>query len=70
MASSSRLSPRDVLLLTGRYKQDAHDPRVVLLAYVNFYDEWGGGVETEIKEDKQGLNTSKRNRNASKHSRS
>jgi hypothetical protein len=58
----STLSPRDVLLLTGRYEQDVHDPKAVLLAYVNFYDERGGGVETEIKEDKQGLNTSKRNK--------
>jgi hypothetical protein len=58
----SSLSPRDVLLLTGRYEQDAHDPRTVLLAYVNFYDQRGGGVETEIKADKQGLNTGKRNK--------
>ena len=27
-----------------------------------FYDQRGGGVETEIKEDKQGLGTSKRNK--------
>lgn len=58
----SSLSPKDVLLLTGRYEQDADDPRAVLLAYVNFYDERGGGVETEIKEDKQGLKTGKRNK--------
>ena len=34
----------------------------VLLAYVYFYDERGGGVETEIKEDKQGLGMTKRNK--------
>jgi hypothetical protein len=34
----------------------------VLLTYVYFYDLRGGGVETEIKEDKQGLNTLKRNK--------
>ena len=33
-----------------------------MLAYVYFYDQRGGGVETEIKEDKQGLGTSKRNK--------
>ena len=58
----SCLSPRDVLLLTGGYEQEIQDPKAVLLAYVNFYDERGGGVEIEIKEDKQGLATSKRNK--------
>ena len=58
----STLSPQDVLLLTGGYEQEADDPKMVLLAYVNFYDERGGGVEIEIKEDKQGLSTSKRNK--------
>jgi hypothetical protein len=58
----STLSPKDVLLLTGGYKQEAADPKAVLLAYVNFYDERGGGVEIEIKEDKQGLATTKRNK--------
>ena len=58
----STLSPKDVLLLTGRYEQEVDDPKAVLLAYVNFYDLRGGGVEIEIKEDKQGLATSKRNK--------
>jgi hypothetical protein len=58
----STLSPQAVLLLTGGYEQEAEDPKAVLLAYVNFYDERGGGVEIEIKEDKQGLSTSKRNK--------
>jgi len=58
----STLSPKDVLLLTGGYEQEVDDPKAVLLAYVNFYDERGGGVEIEIKEDKQGLGTSKRNK--------
>jgi hypothetical protein len=38
------------------------DPLAVLLAYVYFYDLRGGGVETEIKEDKQGLGITKRNK--------
>lgn len=58
----STLAPREVLLLTGGYEQEVDDPKAVLLAYVNFYDERGGGVEIEIKEDKQGLATSKRNK--------
>jgi hypothetical protein len=58
----STLSPKEVLLLTGGYEQEVDDPKAVLLAYVNFYDQRGGGVEIEIKEDKQGLATSKRNK--------
>lgn len=58
----STLMPKDVLLLTGGYQQEVDDPNTVLLAYVNFYDQRGGGVEIEIKEDKQGLGTSKRNK--------
>jgi hypothetical protein len=38
------------------------DPVAVLLAYVYFYDPRGGGVETEFKEDKQGLGINKRNK--------
>lgn len=55
----STLSAQDVLLLTGGYEQEIDNPKAVLLAYVNFY---GGGVEIEIKEDKQGLGTGKRNK--------
>jgi hypothetical protein len=58
----STLSPKEVLLLTGGYEQEVNDPKAVLLAYVNFYDQRGGSVEIEIKEDKQGLGTSKRNK--------
>jgi hypothetical protein len=58
----STLSPQEVLLLTGGYEQEVNDPKAVLLAYVHFYDQRGGGVEIEIKEDKQGLGASKRNK--------
>jgi len=58
----STLAPNHVLRLTGGYEQEANDPKAVLLAYVNFYDQRGGGVEIEIKEDKQGLATTKRNK--------
>ena len=58
----STLSPQDVLELTGQAPAKVSDPLAVLLAYVYFYDQRGGGVETEIKEDKQGLGSSKRNK--------
>jgi hypothetical protein len=58
----SSLSPQDVLALMGQPIVNASEPLAVLLAYVYFYDLRGGGVETEIKEDKQGLGTSKRNK--------
>jgi hypothetical protein len=34
----------------------------VLLAYVTFYDQRGGGIETSLKGDKQGLGLTKRNK--------
>jgi hypothetical protein len=58
----STLSPRDVLWLTGQSIQDEDDPQAVVSAYVHFYDQRGGGVEIEIKEDKQGLATPRRNK--------
>lgn len=58
----STLSVQDVLELTDQAAEQAQDPTAVLLAYVQFYDQRGGGVEVEIKEDKQGLGTTKRNK--------
>ena len=58
----STLSPEQVLVLTGQPAERRHDPQAVLLAYVYFYDLRGGGVETEIKEDKHGLGTAHRNK--------
>src|SRR5512133_1333381 len=58
----SNLEPQDVLWLTGGFAQDQEKEEPVLLAYVHFYDQRGGGIEIEIKEDKQGLNTTKRNK--------
>ena len=51
-----------MLRLTGGYVSDQENPQAVLLAYVHFYDQRGGGVETAIKADKQGLGTAKRNK--------
>lgn len=56
------LSPQDVILLTRQPLDRVNDPTAVLLAYVYFYDQRGGEVETEIKEDKQGLGVTKRNK--------
>jgi hypothetical protein len=58
----STLSPADALRLTGESSARLSDPAAVLLAYVYFYDQRGGGVEIEIKEDKQGLGSRKRNK--------
>ena len=52
----STLEPVDVLALTGQ------DADALLLAYVYFYDQRGGGVETALKDDKQGLGITKRNK--------
>lgn len=58
----STLDPWDVLLLTGQPRAHINDPQAVLLAYAYFYDQRGGGVETSIRGDKQGLGMSKRNK--------
>jgi len=58
----STLAPRDVILLTGQPLDRVSDPAAVLLAYVYFYDQRGGGCETANKGDKQGLGLTKRNK--------
>jgi hypothetical protein len=58
----SALAPQDVLALTRQPVDRVADPTAVLLAYVSFYDQRGGGIETANKEDKQGLGLSKRNK--------
>ena len=58
----STLSPLEVLVLTGQSPTKVRDDAAVLLAYVYFYDARGGGVETAIKDDKQGLGITKRNK--------
>src|SRR2546428_689447 len=56
------LSAEQVLMLLGHPKSQAADPVAVLLAYVTFYDLRGGGIETSLKGDKQGLGLTKRNK--------
>jgi hypothetical protein len=58
----STMDPREVLLLTKQPIDRLHDPAAVLLAYVYFYDQRGGGCETANKGDKQGLGLTKRNK--------
>lgn len=58
----STLSASEVLSLTGPPPDRIQDPNVVVLAYVYFDDQRGGGIEIEIKEDKPGLQTAKRNK--------
>ncbi len=58
----STLSPEQVILETKQPIHRVKDPTTVLLAYVYFYDQRGGGVETLNKEDKQGLGLTHRNK--------
>ncbi len=58
----SALSAQQVLTLTGQPLCLLEDPAAVLLAYVTFYDQRGGGVETSFKGDKQGLGIGKRSK--------
>src|SRR5207245_3103467 len=56
------LSAEQVLTVLRRTRSQAADPVAVLLAYVTFYDQRGGGIETSLKGDKQGLGLTKRNK--------
>jgi hypothetical protein len=58
----SALSARDVLRLTSKPLSRLDDPVAVLLAYVTFYDQRGGSIETSFKEEKQGLSLTKRSK--------
>ena len=58
----SSIAPEDILVLTGLPPDKLSDPTAVLCAYVYFYDQRGGGVEIAIKDDKQGLGMTKRNK--------
>ena len=58
----SALSAQHVLTLTGQSLSLLEDPAAVLLAYVTFYDQRGGGVETSFKGDRQGLGIGKRSK--------
>jgi hypothetical protein len=56
----STLEPREVLTLLGQSLAKLDNPQQVASAYAEFYDQRGGSIEIEIKEDKQGFGLSKR----------
>jgi hypothetical protein len=56
------LSATEIVELTDRPKSQTGDAPAVLLAYVYCYDQRAGGVEIQIKGDKQGLGLTKRNK--------
>lgn len=58
----STLIANDVIALTGQPPERVFDHAAVTLAYARFYDARGGGVETAIKEDTQGLGGATRNK--------
>ena len=56
------LTPAEVMKLVGQPLDRVADPRAVILAYAKLYDERGGTVGIEFKEDKQGIGMTKRNK--------
>ena len=53
MVLHTTLSSEQILGLVGVDPKKKEDEAAVLLAYAHFYDQRGGGCETEIKQDKQ-----------------
>jgi hypothetical protein len=58
----STLEPAEVMALLGRPLEQINDAQQVLVAYMQLYDERGGAIEIDIKESKQGLGITKRNK--------
>ena len=58
----STLSAHQVLVLTEQPLALLEDPAAMLLDYVTFYDQRGGGIETSFKGDKQGLGLGNRSK--------
>ncbi len=58
----STLTAKEVILETGQALEAVLDHVAVTLAYVHFYDDRWGGVETAFKDDKQGLGLTKRSK--------
>jgi hypothetical protein len=58
----SSLAPGEVRALTGERPDAPANEAAELLAYVYFYDQRGGGVETAFKGDKYGLGITQRNK--------
>jgi hypothetical protein len=58
----STIDAESILLVTNLSPSEWVHPEAELLAYVYFYDQRGGGVETTLKGDKQGLGITKRSK--------
>jgi hypothetical protein len=58
----STVAPETVQARTGQPAASPAEPAAGVLADVYFYDQRGGGIETSLKEDKQGLGITKRNK--------
>src|SRR5215210_779021 len=58
----STLEPEEVLALVGQAREQVTNEQQVLVAYMQLYDERGGAIEIDIKESKQGLGITKRNK--------
>jgi hypothetical protein len=58
----STLTSEQVVPLARLPIDRLQDPVAILLAYVYFYDLRGGGIETQVRGDKQGLGITKRNK--------
>lgn len=59
----SSLSEEQILEVMGqKAAKEVSRGEQALLAYVYFYDQRGGGIETEIKQDRQGLGLGHRNK--------
>lgn len=56
----STLEPAEVLALLGQPKEYIYEPELVIQAYAHLYDERGGTIEIEFKEDKQGFGMTRR----------
>jgi hypothetical protein len=58
----STLDPADVIQLMGQPSELTTDAQAVAAAYAQLYDGRGGAVEIELKESKQGIGLTKRNK--------
>ena len=58
----STLEPEDMILLTKQPVDRLSHERAVMGAYAAFYNQRGGTVEIEIKEDKQGVGMTRRSK--------
>jgi Transposase DDE domain group 1 len=56
------LEPKDVIRIVGLPVDRVSDAVEVMMAYAHFYDQRGGTVEIEIREDKQGVGITKRSK--------